>query len=164
MNSTIEYTSVFPIGPRYVRPDTISEHLGESMGWNRHEHTFDDSARKFFDKYSIDVDSVTFEVFMDDVWKAVMADKVYDSEENQAVRACIPAVRQWIARPVVGLVEATGYFPGEYITMTFNGWVYRFCLTGGVCPQCEVNPLAHGDTGSGIQCVDRAVCRYLFCY
>lgn len=164
MESTIEYTSVLPIGPRYVDPDLVAEELGQSMGWDRHEHTFDDSARRFFDKYSIDVDPDTFEVFIDDVWKAVMADKVYDSEGNQAVRACVPAVRQWIVRPVIGLVEATGYFSGERITLTFNDWTYCFSLTGSVCPKCGVNPLAHGDTGSGVQCVDRAVCKYWFCY
>lgn len=164
MESTIEYTSVLPIGPRYVDPDLIAKELGQSMGWDRHEHTFDDSARRFFDKYSIDVDPDTFEVFMGDVWDAVMADKVYDSEEAQAVRACIPAVRQWIAHPVVGAVEVTGYFPGERISLIFNDWTYHFCLTGSVCPQCEVNLLAHGGSGSGVQCIDRAVCRYVFCH
>lgn len=153
-------TSVLPRDvPRGVLPDIIASRLGETIGSDRHERTGAESIRKFFREYGIDPGEDIIEVFMHDVNQAIQADRCLDSEARQAVRACIPAVREWLTDPRTGRVQITGWITGEYL-VTGDG---RFQLTGRACEKCEVNPQAYG-YGGGVQCANRIGCGAWACF
>jgi len=157
MTATI--TSLVPATePRLVRPEVVATRLGWEIGIQRMERTAVEVARAFFAKYSIDVDDDTFEVFMHDVGESIRADRVYDSEMRQAERACSTAVREWIAGPRTGMVQATGWFRGERLQVGRE----QFLLTGSACERCKVNPEAYG-LGGGVRCVDTTGCGYWYC-
>ena len=139
-------------------PVVVANCLGFEMGHRRHDRTGVEVAREFFAKHSISVDADTFEVFMRDVSEAIGADLVYDSEEAQAQRACVPAVKEWLAEVGSGLVRAAGWVRGERVRA---GGVW-FTLTGRCCELCVVNPEAFG-LGGGVRCIDTVRCGYWSC-
>lgn len=142
--------------PRQVNAELFASQMGWYIGSNRHGSTTAASAREFFSRYQVDVDEDTFDVFIEDVISAIKADRVFDSEENQARRACVPAVREWIAR-LTGAVTIVGWMGGETVRVGRR----KFELTGTECPRCVVNPLAHG-LGGGVRCVSEQ-CGYWYC-
>lgn len=146
-------TSLLPRDvPREVHPHVVASKLGYTIGMGRRGDAAALTSRFFLD-YGIDPGEDTTEVFMHDVDQAERADRIFDNEATRAVRACIPAVRDWLADPRTGLVRITGWIPGESVVLDGQ----RFELTGKACEKCKVNPESYA-SGGGVRCVNTREC------
>lgn len=163
-----ENKAVVSLVPKDTRRDVevsrIARHLSHQISSDRHEHDFYYSFNNFVEAHKPEADENTLEAIKAKVIELVHADKVYDSEANQAYRALFPTFMELLpTKPIPGYpvytsINIEGWIPGEVIVVNRE----RFELTGRPCPECEVNPQAYG-IGGGVRCVDTVNCRWWYC-
>lgn len=163
-----EKKNLVSLVPRTTRRDVevsrVARSLSCQVSRDRHEHDFHYSFQNFVEAHKPEADEATLEAIKAKVTELVRADKVYDSEANQAYRALFRTFMELLPTkpmrgyPVYTSINIEGWIPGEVVVVNRQ----RFELTGRPCPECEVNPQAYG-IGGGVRCVDTENCRWWYC-
>lgn len=130
---------------------SIARNLGTVYANKRNDLSISKSVvEELLAKWEIEAD---LDKLFEAVNKHIGADRVYDSEANQAIRAFTAALNHLHG----ATIDARGWIPGDMIRVGRN----RFELTGSLCPKCE-GPEAYG-VGGGFRCADVEGCGWWFC-
>ena len=129
----------------------VAEYLGREVAANRATETIEYSVMRVLAKHGVEISTAAAERIND----LVMGDVVLDSEALMATRA----VGRVLHETFGSKMQVSGWIDGRRLFKNHD----LFVLIDEACPECEVNPLAHG-VGGGVRCLNTRECGYWFCF
>lgn len=139
--------------PVPVTASFLAQRMGEHIAQERQRASPADAVLDFLRTYAPSIPDP--ERIANRIGDRIVADTERDSERQMAIRASLATAMEEFPEGA----EVVNWLPGLIVRTRLG----KGTLTGSVCESCRVNPEVHGETGSGIACLNSAECGYRFC-
>lgn len=151
--------SLLPVDAPYtVATSLLAEAMGRAIGSRRHAES---PVAIFVEllgihQIALPEDKPGAQELGEMVLSSIMADTIYDSEQNQAARAVHTHLYELFGESL----SVVGWIDGHRVS-TDRGTLTLVGTTA--CDRCQINPLCYGEGYSGVRCLDVSGCGYWYC-